>query len=135
MLHDEKVIEQPANQHTITRRYTEKTIEFIKTHHRKPFFVYPAHSIPHIPLYAGDRFFGKSPRGLFGDVIEEIDHGFGQILDTLSVLDLSEHTLVVFTSDNGPWLPFHTHGGSSELLRDGKGATFEGACAKTKIIV
>ena len=126
IIHDTTVIERPANQHTITRRFTEKTIEFIKDHQEQPFFVYLAHSLPHIPLYASDKFLGESRRGIFGDVVEEIDTGVGEILSTLEDLDLAKNTLVVFTSDNGPWLPFHTHGGSAGLLREGKGTTFEG---------
>lgn len=126
ILHDTEVIERPADQRTITRRYTEKAIEFIKEHRDEPFFVYLAHNLPHIPLYAGKDHLGKSRRGLFGDVIEEIDAGVGMILSTLEELDLEDNTLVVFTSDNGPWLPFHTHGGSAGLLREGKGTTFEG---------
>jgi arylsulfatase A-like enzyme len=119
-------IERPANQHTITQRYTEKAIEFIRGHRNEPFFVYLAHNLPHIPLYAGKPLVGTSRRGIFGDVVEEIDSGVGLILSTLKELKLDKRTLVVFTSDNGPWLPFHTHGGSAGLLREGKGTTFEG---------
>ena len=126
IIHDKKVIERPANQHTITRRYTEKAIEFIRDHRDGPFFLYLAHNLPHIPLYAGKEHLGKSRRGIYGDVIEEIDAGVGKIAKTLEELDLAKETLVVFSSDNGPWLPFETHGGSAGLLRDGKGTTFEG---------
>ncbi|MCH7916934.1 MAG: sulfatase [Planctomycetes bacterium] len=133
ILHDTEVIERPANQHTLTQRYTDKAIAFIKENRDRPFFVYLAHNLPHIPLYAGERHVGKSRRGIFGDVIEEIDAGVGQILDTLRDLDLAEDTLVVFTSDNGPWLPFHTHGGSGGLLRHGKGTTFEGGMREPTI--
>ena len=121
-----KVIERPANQHTLTGRYTEKAVEFIRASKDKPFFLYLAHSLPHIPLYAGKDHRGKSRRGIYGDVIEEIDAGVGRILATLKELKIDEKTLVVFTSDNGPWLPFNTHGGSAGLLREGKGTTFEG---------
>ena len=133
ILHDTEVIERPANQHTLTQRYTDKAIAFIKENRDRPFFVYLAHNLPHIPLYAGKRHLEKSRRGIFGDVIEEIDAGVGQILDTLRDLDLAEDTLVVFTSDNGPWLPFHTHGGSGGLLRHGKGTTFEGGMREPTI--
>ena len=105
IIHDTKVVERPADQHTITGRYTEKAIDFIKEHHEQPFFVYLAHSLPHIPLYAGKRFLGQSRRGIFGDVVEEIDAGVGEILETLEQLELSEKTLVVFTSDMA--LGFH----------------------------
>ena len=126
IVHDTTEVERPANQHTLTSRYTDKAIEFIKQHKAEPFFVYLAHSLPHIPLYAGQEHLGTSRRGLFGDVIEEIDSGVGKIVATLEQLDLDNNTLVVFTSDNGPWLPFHTHGGSAGPLREGKGTTFEG---------
>jgi arylsulfatase A-like enzyme len=126
IIHDTREIERPANQPTLTARYTEKAIEFIREHKDGSFFVYLAHNLPHIPLYAGQRHRGTSRRGLFGDVVEEIDAGVGKILATLKQLELDQKTLVVFTSDNGPWLPFHTHGGSAGLLREGKGTTFEG---------
>lgn len=126
LLQDERVIERPAEQRTITRRYTEKAVEFIQENRDKPFFVYLPHSMPHIPLFASDAFRGSSVRGLYGDVIQEIDWSVGQILQTLRELDLAEKTLVMFSSDNGPWLAFHTHGGSAGPLRAGKGTTFEG---------
>lgn len=126
IMQDTKVFERPANQHTLTQRYTDKTVEFIKANKDKPFFVYLAHNLPHIPLFAGKKHVGTSRRGIYGDVIQEIDAGVGQILDTLRDLKIDKNTLVVFTSDNGPWLPFHTHGGSAGLLREGKGTTFEG---------
>ena len=117
IIHNTTVVERPANQHTITQRYTDKAIEFIKSNRSKPFFVYLAHNLPHIPLYAGKKHLGKSRRGIYGDVIEEIDSGAGQIIQTIKDLGIEKNTLVVFTSDNGPWLPFHTHGGSAGLLR------------------
>ncbi len=126
IIHDDKEVERPADQTTITRRYTDKTIDFIREHQKKPFFVYLAHNLPHIPLFASEEFYGSSPRGIYGDVLAEIDHGVGRILDTLEELELDQNTVVVFTSDNGPWLPFQTHGGSAGLLREGKGSTFEG---------
>jgi arylsulfatase A-like enzyme len=126
IIENETEIERPANQHTLTGRYNRKAVEFIRGHRDKPFFLYLAHNLPHIPLYAGKEHLGKSRRGLYGDVIAEIDSGVGSILDTLRELGIEEKTLVVFTSDNGPWLPFGTHGGSAGLLRDGKGTTWEG---------
>ncbi len=126
LMRNTKVIEQPANQRTITKRYTEEAVTFIKEHRAEPFFVYLAHNLPHIPLFASDEFRGTSKRGLYGDVVEEIDHGVGQIMKTLCEEGLAENTIVVFTSDNGPWLPFKTHGGSAGLLRAGKGSTWEG---------
>ncbi len=121
-----EVIERPANQNTITRRYTEKAVQFIKDHQTEPFFLYLAHSMPHIPLFAGDEFVGTSRRDLYGDVIEEIDWSVGQILKTVRELEIAENTIVMFSSDNGPWLAFRTHGGSAGPLRAGKGTTFEG---------
>ena len=126
LLRDEKVIEQPADQRTITRRYADEAIRFIRENKARPFFAYLANSMPHIPLLASDEFRGKSPRGLYGDVVEEIDHHVGRVLDTLRDEGLAERTLVVFSSDNGPWLSFKTHGGSAGPLRAGKGTTFEG---------
>jgi arylsulfatase A-like enzyme len=126
LMRDEQIIERPADQNTITRRYTEEAIRFIRDKRDKPFFVYLPHSLPHIPLFASEDFRGKSIRGLYGDVVEEIDWSVGQVLDTLRELKLDQKTLVIFTSDNGPWLTFQTHGGSAGPLRAGKGTTFEG---------
>ncbi|NJB84283.1 arylsulfatase A-like enzyme [Lewinella marina] len=126
LMRNTEIIERPANQHTITDRYTRETMDFIRNHRDGPFFVYLAHNLPHIPLFASDAFVGKSERGLYGDVVEEIDAGVGQILDLLEAEGIAENTIVVFTSDNGPWLPFGVQGGSAGLLRDGKGTTWEG---------
>ncbi len=126
LIRNTKIIERPANQNTITKRYAEEAISFIKENKDKPFFVYLAHNLPHIPLFASKEFLGKSKRGLYGDVLEEIDHGVGKIMDVLKAEGLAENTIVVFTSDNGPWLPFKTHGGSAGLLKAGKGTTWEG---------
>ena len=126
LMRDAAIIERPADQNTITRRYTEEAIQFIRANQDRPFFVYLPHSMPHIPLFVSPPFRGRSIRGLYGDVIEEIDWSVGQLLDTLRALALDQHTLVVFSSDNGPWLSFHTHGGSAGPLRGGKGTTFEG---------
>src|SRR5690606_30568634 len=126
ILRNTKIVERAAEQHTITKRYTEEAISFIKKHKDQPFFVYLAHNLPHIPLFASKDFEGKSKRGLYGDVISEIDHGVGQILTELKTDGLDKNTIVVFTSDNGPWLAYKTHGGSAGLLRAGKGTTWEG---------
>jgi arylsulfatase A-like enzyme len=130
LLRDETVIEQPAKQETLTLRYTREALSFIRDHHTaarsQPFFLYLAYSFPHIPLHAGKAFRGKSPRGLYGDVVEEIDWSVGQILSALRDAGLAESTLVFFTSDNGPWLIQQLHGGSAGLLREGKGSTWEG---------
>jgi arylsulfatase A-like enzyme len=134
ILHDEKEIERPADQYTITRRYTEKAVEFIRTHRDQPFFVYLAHSMMHIPLFASPEFDRRSPAGLYGDAMEEVDWSVGQIVATLRELGLEERTLVVFTSDNGPWVVFHTHGGSAGLLRGAKGDTFEGGVREPTVM-
>lgn len=126
LLRDLEQIERPANQHTITRRYTEEAVKKIKENKDKSFFVYLAHSMPHVPLFASDDFVGTSRRGTYGDVIEEIDWSVGQVLQTLRDEGLAENTLVFFTSDNGPWLIFNEIGGSAGLLREGKGSTWEG---------
>ena len=130
LLRDETIIEQPARQETLTLRYTREALSFIRSHHvaagAQPFFLYLAYTFPHIPLHAGKAFRGKSPRGLYGDVVEEIDWSVGQILAALREQGLAESTLVVFTSDNGPWLIQQLQGGSAGLLREGKGSTWEG---------
>ena len=125
---NDKVIERPANQSTLTQRYTHETIRFIRQHKGQPFFVYLAHNMPHVPLHASEPFRGKSRRGLYGDVIEEIDWSTGQILDALKELGLDERTLVVFTSDNGPWIEkqIGDHAGSAAPLRGAKMMAWEG---------
>ncbi|MDA8634268.1 sulfatase [Verrucomicrobiales bacterium] len=126
LMDGEKVIERPADQNTITKRFTEKAVGFIEANQEEPFFLYLAHSLPHIPLFCHPDFRGKSLGSLYGDVIEEIDWSVGQVLETLRKTGLDKNTVVVFSSDNGPWLSFKTHGGSAGPLRAGKGTTFEG---------
>lgn len=126
LMRNEKIIERPADQRTITRRYTEEAVKFITSNRDKPFFLYLPHSLPHVPLFRSPEFTGKSTRGLYGDVVEEIDWSVGQVLSTLKKLQLDENTLVWFTSDNGPWLIFGDQGGSAGLLREGKGSTWDG---------
>ncbi len=115
-----------ADQNQLTTRYTERAVAFIERHKKHPFFFYLAHSMPHVPLHVSDKFAGKTARGLFGDVIAEIDWSVGQVLHTLKRNGLDENTLVVFTSDNGPWLSYGDHAGSAEPLREGKGTSWEG---------
>lgn len=134
LLRNETVIEEPAEQTTLTKRYTEAALEFIETPSEQPFFLYFAHTFPHIPLYASDEFLGKSRRGLFGDVVEELDASVGAVLDALRSKGLAENTYVVFTSDNGPWLVMDERGGTAGQLRDGKGATFEGGMREPTIV-
>jgi hypothetical protein len=98
-------------------------VRFITEHQDKPFFIYLPHNLPHVPLFRSLDFVDKSERGLYGDVVEEIDWSVGQILDTLRELSIDQRTIVWFTSDNGPWLSFDSQGGSAGLLREGKGMT------------
>jgi arylsulfatase A-like enzyme len=123
---NEKLAERPADQTTLTRRYTEEATQFIRTHKQGPFFLYFAHTFPHVPLFASSRFSGQSSRGLYGDVVEELDWSVGQVLETLRKEGLAENTCVFFTSDNGPWLTHGRAGGSAGPLREGKGSTWEG---------
>ena len=128
LLRDEQVVERPPDQRALTRRYTEEAVSFIDRSRGagKPFFLYLAYAMPHVPLFASDEFAGKSPRGLYGDTVEEIDWSVGRILARLREAGLAGNTLVVFTSDNGPWLTQGPAGGSAGLLREGKGSTWEG---------
>ncbi len=126
LMRNETVIERPVDHRTLTSRYTEEAIRFIDAHRTGPFFLYLAHSMPHIPLARSAAFEGHSAAGIYGDVVEELDASTGRILDALKAAGLDRNTLVVFTSDNGPWLPFGAHGGSAGPLREGKGTTWEG---------
>lgn len=130
---NEQVLERPANQTTITQRYTDEAIKFIGANKNKPFFLYLAHSMPHMPLFRSKNFENKSARGLYGDVIEELDTNVGRLLDKLRQMKLDKNTLVVFTSDNGPWALFGEQGGSAGLLRGAKGGTYEGGMREPTI--
>jgi arylsulfatase len=114
------------DQATLTTRYTERAVRFIEKNKEKPFFLYVPHSMPHVPLGVSSKFKGKSKQGMYGDVIMEIDWSVGEILKALKEHGLDERTLVVFTSDNGPWLNFGNHAGSAKPLREGKGTMWEG---------
>lgn len=133
LLRDTTVVERPAQQKTITKRYTEEAVTFIEEHQDEPFFLYLAYNLPHVPLFRSASFEGVSQRGLYGDVVEEIDWSAGQVLQALREQGVSENTLVVFTSDNGPWLTFDEQGGSAGLLRGGKGSTWEGGVREPTI--
>jgi arylsulfatase A-like enzyme len=126
LMRNEEIVERPADQNTIVRRYTEEALKFISENRKKPFFLYLAHSLPHVPLFASENFRGKSERGLYGDVIEEIDWSVGQILQALKKQKLDKKTLVIFTSDNGPWALYNEHGGSAGPLFGAKGTGYEG---------
>lgn len=142
---NEELIEPKTDMAPLTRRYTDEAIAFIEEHKDEPFFVYIPHTMPHTALDATAQFKGKSPRGIYGDVVEEIDFNAGRILDSLAELGLSEHTYVMFTSDNGPWLIKNKnhadgrlksdHGGSAGPLRSGKVSTFEGGVRVPTILV
>lgn len=119
-------LEMDPDQRKLTALYTEKALSFIRRHTKQPFFLYVPFAMPHVPLHPGPAFAGTSLRGTYGDVVEEIDHSVGQILKTLAAEGLDRNTLVVFTSDNGPWIIKDTLGGSAGLFRDGKGSTWEG---------
>jgi len=114
------------DQARLTTLYTEHAVDFIDRNHERPFFLYVPHSMVHVPLFVSEKFAGKSARGLFGDVMMEVDWSVGQILAALERHDLSDNTLVIFTSDNGPWLSYGDHAGSAAPLREGKGTMFEG---------
>lgn len=122
----DEIIEYPCDQSTTTRRYFDKAIEFVGQNKEKPFFVYITPSMPHIPLFASEQFRGKSKRGLYGDVVEEIDWNVGRFLDYLDQQGLAESTLVIFASDNGPWLGYKEDSGSADPLRGGKFSYYEG---------
>jgi len=122
----DEVVETEVDQAAITHRYTDESLSFIRANKDKAFFLYLAHNMPHTPLAASERFKGKSAGGLYGDAVEEIDDSIGRILDALSELKLDENTLVIFTTDNGPWHIRGEHGGSATPLRAGKGTTYEG---------
>lgn len=126
LMRDGKVIEQPAEQTTLTKRYTEEAVKFIQEKKGAPFFLYFAHTFPHVPMFASSDFKGKSRAGIYGDAVEELDWSVGQVLGALRSEGIAERTLVVFSSDNGPWLIMGDQGGSAGLLRDGKGSTWEG---------
>ena len=126
LIENEQIIETNPDQSQLTTRYTERAVEFIERRREQPFFLYLAHSMPHVPLFVSDKFKSHSSAGLFGDVIEEIDWSVGQVLATLDKLQLSRRTLVIFTSDNGPWQLYGNHAGSTGGLRESKGTSFEG---------
>ena len=122
------------DQEQLTTQYTERAVQFIEKNKDNPFFVYLPHSMVHVPLYVSEKFKGKSGTGLFGDVMMEVDWSVGQILGTLRKHKLDKDTLVIFTSDNGPWLSYGDHAGSSSPLREGKGTMFDGGCRESTLM-
>jgi arylsulfatase A len=123
---NEEIIELPVDQRTITRRYTDKAVEFITANKENPFFLYLPHSMPHIPLYVPEDVYDPDPQNAYTCVIEHIDAEVGRLVQTVRDLGLADNTYIIYTSDNGPWLQFGSHGGSALPLRSGKGTTFEG---------
>lgn len=129
MYKNEKIVNpnvSAEDQTQLTKDYTTRAVQFIQANKEKPFFLYVAHSMPHVPIFASKAFQGSSHYGLFGDVIQEIDWSVGEIVKTLKTLGLAENTLVIFTSDNGPWLSYGNHAGSAGPLREGKGTAWDG---------
>jgi arylsulfatase A len=126
LLRGTNIVERPVNQTTLTQRYTEEALRFMKENKQKSFFIYFASTFPHVPLFASEKFKGKSLRGRYGDTVEELDASVGEILKWLRKNDLEKNTFVFFTSDNGPWLNRLQNGGSAGLFRDGKGGAWEG---------
>lgn len=144
LFRNEEMIEQKSDMSTLTKRYTDEAIGFMQRNRDQPFFVYIPHTMPHTKLDASKQFKGKSPRGLYGDVIEEIDFNVGRLIDALHDIGVAENTYVLFTSDNGPWLIKNKdhadghlptdHGGSAGPLRSGKVSTFEGGVRVPTIV-
>jgi len=123
---NETIIDTLIEQSQLTRQITERSVDFIRRNKDSPFFLYVPHPQPHVPLFVSDRFKGMSKRGLYGDVIMEIDWSVGQILRTLEENGIEDNSLVIFTSDNGPWLSYGNHAGSALPFREGKGTAWEG---------
>lgn len=131
---NETIIDTLVEQSQLTTEITERSVDFIHRNKDTPFFLYVPHPQPHVPLFVSEKFKGKSKRGLYGDVIMEIDWSVGQIMDALKENGLEENTIVIFTSDNGPWLSYGNHAGSAFPLREGKGTAWEGGQREPFII-
>jgi arylsulfatase A-like enzyme len=129
-----EIVERPVDQRPLTQRYTAEALDFISANQDKPFFLYVAHTFPHVPLFASPKFRGRSPRGIYGDTVEELDWSVGEIIKRLRDSGVAENTLVVFTSDNGPWLTQGLQGGSAGSLREGKATTWEGGMRVPSIV-
>jgi arylsulfatase len=126
LLNGEQVLTTNPDNSQFTTQFTEKAIEYMHRQKTNPFFLYLAHPLPHVPLAVSEKFKGKSQQGLYGDVMMEIDWSIGQILQTLKDLKMDDRTLIIFTSDNGPWMNYGNHAGNTGGLREGKGTSFEG---------
>ena len=137
LIEDDRVVDPdvtPEDQTQLTTNYTDYAVRFIEKSKDKPFLLYLAHSMVHVPLFVSDKFKGKSGKGLFADVMMEVDWSVGRVMDTLKANGLEENTWVIFTSDNGPWLRYGAHAGSAGPLREGKGTCFEGGTRVTGIM-
>jgi arylsulfatase A-like enzyme len=134
LMEGEKTVALNPDQNQLTTWYTDRAVQFIERNRARPFFLYVAHNMPHVPLHVSDKFRAKSARGLYGDVIMELDWSIGQILSALRKYDLDHQTLVLFTSDNGPWLSYGDHAGSAGRLREGKATTWEGGVREPFIV-
>jgi arylsulfatase A-like enzyme len=130
----EQVVEVDPDQSQFTRRFTERAVRFIEANGNRPFFLYVPHVMPHVPIFASEKFLGRTARGLYGDVIEELDWSVGEILAALRKCGLDDKTMVVFASDNGPFLSYGDHAGSASPFREGKLTTFEGGVRTPCII-
>ncbi|MEL6142911.1 MAG: sulfatase, partial [Bacteroidota bacterium] len=126
LLSGEDTLSLNPDQSQLTKQYTEKAVAFIKEQNKQPFFLYLAHSMPHVPLFASAEFKDRSEKGIYVDVIEEIDASVGEIVRELDHLNITDNTLIIYTSDNGPWLSYGNHAGSAGRFREGKGTTYEG---------
>jgi arylsulfatase A len=126
LMENEKIIECPVDQRTLTRRYTQSAIDFVTTNKNQPFFIYLAHTMPHVPLYVPDDVRDPDPKKAYANTIEHLDAEVGRLLKALDELNLSKKTYIIFTSDNGPWLKYDHHAGSAFPLRDGKMSIYEG---------
>ena len=126
LIKGEKVIALNPDQIQLTRQYTQQAVRFIGRNRKRPFFLYVPHNMPHVPISASRKFKGRSERGLYGDVISEIDWSVGKILEAIKKNGLDRQTLIIYASDNGPWLGYGDHAGSAGPLREGKATTWEG---------
>jgi arylsulfatase A-like enzyme len=126
LIENETVIDTITEQSWFTQRFTEKALDFISANQSKPFFLYLAHPMPHVPIYVSEKFKGKSGKGLYADVIMELDWSVGEVINKLKQLKLEENTLLIVASDNGPWSPFGNHAGVTNGLRESKGSSWEG---------
>ena len=136
LIQDNEIIDSDvdgSDQALLTQRYSDFAIDFIEQSKESPFFLYFAHTFPHVPLFAGEKYAGKSQAGIYGDVLQEFDATVGRILDALRKNGIEEKTLVLFSSDNGPWLTYGDHAGTAGPLREGKGTVYEGEIGRAHV--